>query len=113
MSFRTRVEDDPWSTSLERCLAYQFDELWQARDAETAVARRRLGPKLWAEVCQYWAAMNENTLWNSAVHHAWQRTVHWDPDQASWRNETDEEYAARTAKLRWRPMRDGRFEFLG
>lgn len=64
-----------------------------------------------AEMSEYWAAFRENEEWGWAVHSSWERKLVWSVENAAWRGETDEEYASRTAELKWRPAKIG-FEFI-
>jgi hypothetical protein len=61
---------------------------------------------------EYWAAYRENVEWNARIRRNWDRQMFWSVKQAAWIGETDQEYAVRTAELKWR-LGPGGFEFVG
>lgn len=83
---------------------------WHGNAAKAAWGRMTRAER--AEMSEYWAAFRENEEWGWAVHSSWERKLVWSVENAAWRGETDEEYAARTAELKWRPGPNG-FEYIG
>lgn len=108
MTFRQDVQENHFSTAAERCIAAQYVETGDWRNA----IWRSLAPEHRRESFQRALADIENARWNTQVRFDWDRRWIWDREQSRGRSETDEEFGRRKATLKWRPNGD-RFEYLG
>lgn len=101
MNFQELVAGDPLSTALDRAVAASFTTVAAAESAASRLLWSRYTRAERDEMTEYWDAVRANRIWDAEMERAWDRQMRWSAREQRWARETDEEFAARTAQLRW------------